>query len=586
MMLFMLLAKISTASAWWHEQWLYRRQIVFDTSSAGIDLRENPGPVVILLRLHSGNLDFSRVKEKGEDIRFVSSSDKTLLKHHFDSYEPVDEIALVWVQVPALSSGPDGNFIWMYYGNKAAEDSQDTKGTYDVNQVAVYHFGETEGQPRDWTAYNNPVSGFSGGLGLPAVIGNGVSFNGVSDMITIPQSPSLNFSNGFTFSTWIRINAPQQDAYLFSREEKDRSLVIGVNQSRVYCRLRADGQTSEVESNTDLPSGSWHNVAVSVDQNRKAVIYVDGTETGSGDFPSDLSELTGNLTLGGSANGGHFLAGDVDEVRISNIARPVASIRLAAVNQGEGSTFCSYTEEEKNEGQGFIAKLAEYGEYTKTVIRYTTLDGWAINITLLIILALSWIVLLVKTLTLFLVEKENRVFLESFRQNNDILALPEEDAGFPNSSLYQVYREGKRDLKERLGNQATHQKNKTLHPKELSSFKAKLEKGTTREEQKLNRWLLILTLAISGGPFLGLLGTVWGIMNTFAAMALAGEADIVVIAPGIASALSTTVLGLIVGIPALFGYNYLVGKIRNITADMYLFVDELTCKVDETYGEQ
>ena len=86
------------------------------------------------------------------------------------------------------------------------------------------------------------------------------------------------------------------------------------------------------------------------------------------------------------------------------------------------------------------------------------------------------------------------------------------------------------------------------------------------------------------GLFLGLLGTVWGVMNTFAAMAEAGEANIMAIAPGVASALSTTVVGLIVAIPALFGYNYLVGKIKSITAEMMIIVDQLSVNIEEIYG--
>jgi biopolymer transport protein ExbB len=118
----------------------------------------------------------------------------------------------------------------------------------------------------------------------------------------------------------------------------------------------------------------------------------------------------------------------------------------------------------------------------------------------------------------------------------------------------------------------------------MNAFKASLERGFIEETQRFNAWLVLLTLAITGGPFLGLLGTVWGVMNTFAAMAEAGEANIMAIAPGVASALSTTVIGLIVAIPALFSYNYLTGKIKNMTANLTIFIDQYTVKVDQAYG--
>jgi biopolymer transport protein ExbB len=95
-----------------------------------------------------------------------------------------------------------------------------------------------------------------------------------------------------------------------------------------------------------------------------------------------------------------------------------------------------------------------------------------------------------------------------------------------------------------------------------------------------------LTIAISGGPFLGLLGTVVGVMITFAANAAAGDVNVNAIAPGIAAALLATVAGLGVAIPALFGYNYLTSNMKTISSDMQIFVDEFVTRVAENYGER
>jgi biopolymer transport protein ExbB len=95
--------------------------------------------------------------------------------------------------------------------------------------------------------------------------------------------------------------------------------------------------------------------------------------------------------------------------------------------------------------------------------------------------------------------------------------------------------------------------------------------------------MVLLTIAISGGPFLGLLGTVVGVMITFAAIAATGDVNINAIAPGIAAALLATVAGLAVAIPALFGYNYLSSRIKEIVADMNVFQDEFITRVAEHY---
>jgi len=115
------------------------------------------------------------------------------------------------------------------------------------------------------------------------------------------------------------------------------------------------------------------------------------------------------------------------------------------------------------------------------------------------------------------------------------------------------------------------------------TLRAKLDRTTAYETQKLNSMMVMLTIAISGGPFLGLLGTVVGVMITFAAIAASGDVNINAIAPGIAAALVATVAGLGVAIPALFGYNYLITRIKEITTEMHVFTDEFVTRLAETY---
>ena len=118
----------------------------------------------------------------------------------------------------------------------------------------------------------------------------------------------------------------------------------------------------------------------------------------------------------------------------------------------------------------------------------------------------------------------------------------------------------------------------------MSAVRASLDAQLTRERHGLEKGMVLLTIAISGGPFLGLLGTVVGVMITFAAIAAAGDVNVNAIAPGIAAALVATVAGLGVAIPALFGYNYLMTKIKGVSADMNIFVDEFVTKMAENYG--
>jgi biopolymer transport protein ExbB len=122
-----------------------------------------------------------------------------------------------------------------------------------------------------------------------------------------------------------------------------------------------------------------------------------------------------------------------------------------------------------------------------------------------------------------------------------------------------------------------------LSAQAIQAIRASLDGVMVRETQKLNKLMVLLTIAISGGPFLGLLGTVVGVMITFAAIAAAGDVNVNAIAPGIAAALLATVAGLAVAIPSLFGYNYLITRIKEATSDMAVFVDEFVTKLAEFY---
>ena len=226
-----------------------------------------------------------------------------------------------------------------------------------------------------------------------------------------------------------------------------------------------------------------------------------------------------------------------------------------------------------------------------------TLDGWVVIGMLIIMAFISWAVMVAKGFAIGETEKGNSVFLNTFRKagmpngssadhadqhgkEQSFLQIPGGEATYKGSSIYRIYNAGVGEIGARFANGAPM----TLTPAAIDVIKARLDATLIRENQKLNSLMVLLTIAISGGPFLGLLGTVVGVMITFAAIAATGDVNIAAIAPGIAAALVATVAGLGVAIPALFGYNYLGSKIKNITADMHVFVDEMITRLAESYG--
>jgi biopolymer transport protein ExbB len=214
------------------------------------------------------------------------------------------------------------------------------------------------------------------------------------------------------------------------------------------------------------------------------------------------------------------------------------------------------------------------------------------------------IVMVIKALVIARIRKDNKAFLAQYetlnpgddpgkldQEENDeekelaesefLSALVGKHDHFQSSPLYHIYHAGIQEVKKRVGNT-----NKPLTPEALHVVRVKLDSIVVRESQRLNSKMVLLTIAIAGGPFLGLLGTVVGVMITFAVIAATGDVNINSIAPGIAAALLATVAGLAVAIPALFAYNYLLTQIKDIIADMRVFSDEFLAMLSERVADR
>lgn len=570
----------SEEKEWWNDKWQYRKKISFDTTPAGADVKENLSDFPLLIRLHSGNFNFANAKEDGSDIRFVTSDGKNLLKHHIERYDSIDEIALIWINAPRISALTAQEYLWLYYGNNDAMGGQDSKGSYDIDQIVVMHLSELEGLPVDSTAYGNNASEYKGSMGLPSIIGTGMTLSGADDGIIIQNTPSMDFSAGLTFSAWVKVSEQLPDAGLFTiSDESGAGIQIGIEDSMLFCRVTSEtGNTTVTEKTTGLAPMTWQHITVTIIPNGRISVFLDGIESTWVQIDKSMPLLKGDMIIGNSANRALPFIGDLDEINIAKTARSSSFIRLLHLSQAMDSQFNRFDEEEINEGGGLPVF------YLATIVKNISLDGWIIIIILSLFAVLSWVVMLSKSLYLSLVEKDNKAFLKPFEENSNPLFIDKGEDLFEESPIFRMYRSGCENLRTLVSGRDNTEKFK-LTQKTVNSVRTFLDGMYVREDQRLNQWLVLLTMAITGGPFLGLLGTVWGVMNTFAAMAEAGEANIMAIAPGVASALSTTVFGLIVAIPALFGYNYLASRIKKISADMDIFLDQFLLRLENTYGE-
>jgi biopolymer transport protein ExbB len=583
-------------AAWWNDDWAFRKQILLDLSPAGASIPGSPVDVPVLVRLHPGNFGyFTDAQPDGDDFRFVAADDVTPLKYHIERFDAVNQMVLAWVRVPRLTGGTNSDFVYLYYGNPDAPAGDDRAGTYDTSQVVVYHFSEANGIASDATAYGNQPTQSSAELTGASLIAGGARFDG-TNTIRLADSPTTRIvpTQGVTISTWLRMEAPQQDAYVVSSEDPlGRALVFGVAGASPYLRLAGDPAAAPVVLTApEVTLGEWHHLAVRAGEGRLS-LFVDGVEVAGTD--AAIPEIAAPLVVGQAASGANGFVGELDELQVANTARSADWLKAAAASQGITANLAVYGPDAQREAGGG-------GEsYFATTLRNVTVDGWVVVVMLAVMFVVSVWVIVAKAFLLGRVERENRKFLKAYRElgTGDPLALAKgvKDTGdadspsaaamelddFQPSTLFPMYAAGVNEVRHRLRSPAVGARASGFTSETMGAIRATVDAVFVRERQKLNARMVLLTIAISGGPFLGLLGTVVGVMVTFAAIAASGDVNVNAIAPGIAAALVATVAGLGVAIPALFAYNWLGSRIKDIDAETHVFGDEFVNKLAEHY---
>jgi len=214
---------------------------------------------------------------------------------------------------------------------------------------------------------------------------------------------------------------------------------------------------------------------------------------------------------------------------------------------------------------------------TQYIIK-TSLMAQIILIALLILSIISWAIIFEKTALFHRIKWQSKGFLNLFHHCDSAKDLTENHDNVifsPYFCLFEnVYKEMNLDRNINISGLGLQPDN-INSPEFKNTINTVLERTITEEIAKLDQHMVLLATTVSVSPFLGLFGTVWGIMYAFMGMGMKGSADITTVGPGIAEALITTLVGLGVAIPALFAYNIFSGKLRRIDRDLTLFSMDL-----------
>jgi len=228
--------------------------------------------------------------------------------------------------------------------------------------------------------------------------------------------------------------------------------------------------------------------------------------------------------------------------------------------------------------QPILANAAVYA------ITNATTEGKATVIVLLLLSLFSWTVILTKLRQLLIARAATRKFLAAYASTRDPLDIKRRGEEFDGAPAFSLYERGAEELAYQLDkNPVTVKGERRISRSSYEAVKVVLEEAASAQAMSLEKGMIILSTAVAGGPFIGLLGTVWGVMSTFASIAESNSASLTTMAPGVAAALVATVTGLLVAIPAMFGYNFMVTTIRHITQELDGFSTRYANQIEHAY---
>jgi biopolymer transport protein TolQ len=216
-----------------------------------------------------------------------------------------------------------------------------------------------------------------------------------------------------------------------------------------------------------------------------------------------------------------------------------------------------------------------------------------VMVILLLFSLICWAIIISKIVQLSRARKHTKLFFDAFRETRKFSLLYAEAKEFTFSPVAQVFKAGYAELSRVSRVQQGVQKSPadpSLEPEYnrtgMDNFARSLQQAVTTEQTRLERGVNFLATTGSSAPFIGLFGTVWGIMESFRQIGVMKSASLAVVAPGIAEALIATAAGLAAAIPAVIFYNYLLGRINRVASEMDNFSSELINIVERVYWKR
>jgi biopolymer transport protein TolQ len=233
------------------------------------------------------------------------------------------------------------------------------------------------------------------------------------------------------------------------------------------------------------------------------------------------------------------------------------------------------------------------GTFNASIFDMVVSAGVVVKLVLLVLLifsVISWAIILMKYFNIRKVTRENELFLSAYMKSTKLSEILPEAKRFRDSTLAEVFRAGYTELGKLARTVRGNPPGKEVDASgpgieivDIDNVERAMNRACGTETAKMEGTLGFLATTGSASPFIGLFGTVWGIMDTFKGIGARGSATLAVVAPGISEALIATAAGLAAAIPAVIFYNYYLNRIKNLTLDMDHFVLEMLNIIERHY---
>lgn len=234
-----------------------------------------------------------------------------------------------------------------------------------------------------------------------------------------------------------------------------------------------------------------------------------------------------------------------------------------------------------------------------SAFRMSNTSGQVIVVILLIGSIFAWSVMITKYMDLKTALKASNQFFSAYKNTSHPMALflkrrkSFTTDQYLTSPLYILYQATCRNAAQlmklhetdmaELFREENDKNNPALKEYQMRSVRNSVDQMLSEQALDLEKHMIILATAATAAPFLGLLGTVWGVMDAFGGLALSASATLAAVAPGVSGALLTTVVGLLVALPSVIGYNILTGRIRKLSNIMERFAQELMADIERDF---